>query len=97
MTLKKILTQETKPVATLDRKLRRQEEKIAQYQAYLDKLKDTYEKDCEKSVRLHSLKDKLGATLAALKPKPKPKKARKAKKEKEKEIWVYPSTRRLGR
>ena len=77
MTLKKILTQETKPVATLDRKLRRQEKKIAQHQAYLDNLKATYEKDCGKSVRLHSLKDKLGTTLAALKPKPKPKKTKK--------------------
>ena len=80
MTLKKILTQETKPVATLDRKLRRQEKKIAQHQAYLDNLKATYEKDCGKSVRLHSLKDKLGTTLAALKPKPKPKKTKKTKK-----------------
>ena len=80
MTLKKILTQETKPVATLDRKLRRQEAKIAQHQAYLDKLKATYEKDCEKSVRMHSLKDKLGNTLAALKPKPKPKPTKKTKK-----------------
>jgi len=28
---------------------------------------------------MHSLKDKLGATLAALKPKPKPKKTKKPK------------------
>lgn len=77
MTLKKILTQETKPVATLDRKLRRQEKKIAKHQAYLDKLKDTYEKDCETSARMHSLKDKVGNALAALKPKPKPKKTKK--------------------
>ena len=79
ITLKKILTQETKPVATLDRKLRRQEKKIAQHQAYLDNLKATYEKDCEKSVRMHSLKDKVENALSALKPKPKPKKTKKTK------------------
>ena len=78
ITLKKILNRETKPVATLDRKLLRQEKKIAQYQAYLDNLKDTYEKDCEKSVRMHSLKDKVQNALSALKPKPK--KTKKTKK-----------------